>query len=202
LAGFEEFFYDFNSNGVFDLNDSPSAPVGSSLPDGLYNGVLCRQEDEAAGICSRELLNLSQSLEVILSPGAAGYDMLIVDSNGREPSKLSGRSYTLYVSDLYNNPPPGQTTITFQGSGGCSVVEGSVTVPMPSRSQPGALGYPFTVAEDPTPVDPANNPEPDQIKIRLTLPSGNFITQTLSCQVDRIDCSLPQFSPSVYCPED
>ena len=93
LAGFEEFFYDFNSNGVFDLNDSPSAPVGSSLPDGLYNGVLCRQEDEAAGICSRELLNLSQSLEVILSPGAAGYDMLIVDSNGREPSKLSGRSY-------------------------------------------------------------------------------------------------------------
>jgi hypothetical protein len=32
--------------------------------------------------------------------------------------------------------------------------------------------------------------------------SGNFITQTLSCQVDRIDCSLQQFSPSVYCPDE
>jgi len=202
LAGFEEFFYDFNSNGVFDLNDSPSAPAGSSLPDGLYNGVLCRQEDEAAGICSRELLNLSQSLEIILSPGAAGYDMLIVDSNGREPSNLSGRTYMLYVSDLYNNPPPGLTEIKFEGSGGCSAVEGSIIVPLPSRSQPGAVGYPFTVAEDPTPVDPTTNPDPDQIKITLTLPSGNFITQTLSCQVDRIDCSLPQFSPSEYCPEE
>ena len=202
LAGFEEFFYDFNSNGVFDLNDSPKAPAGSSLPDGLYNGVLCSQEDEAAGICSRELLNLSQSLEVILSPGAAGYDMLIVDSNGREPSNLSGRTYMLYVSDFYNNPPPGQTAITFAGSGGCSTVADSIIVPLPSRSQPGAVGYPFTVAEDPTPVDPTTNPDPDQITVTLTLPSGNFIKKTLSCQVDRIDCSLPDFSPSEYCPEE
>ena len=202
LAGFEEFFYDFNSNGVFDLNDSPAASAGSSLPDGHYNGVLCRQEDEDAGICSRELLNLSQSLEIILSPDAAGYDMLIVDSNGREPSNLSGRTYMLYVSDFYNNPPPGLTTVTFEGSGGCSAVEGSITVPLPSRSQPGAIGYPFTVAEDPTPVDPDTNPDPDQITVTLTLPSGNFIKKTLSCQVDRIDCSLPQFSPSEYCPEE
>ena len=129
--------------------------------------------------------------------------MLIVDSNGREPSKLSGRTYMLYVSDLYNNPPPGMTEITFQGSGGCSVVADGFTVPLPSRSQPGAVGYPFTVAEDPTPVDPTTNPDPDQIKITLTLPSGNFITQTLSCQVDRIDCDDPQFSPSEeYCPEE
>ena len=202
LAGFEEFFYDFNSNGVFDLNDSPEALAGSSLPDGLYNGVLCRQEDEAAGICSRELLNLSQSLEIILSPYADGYDALIVDRSGREPSNLSGKTYMLYVSDLYNNPPPGLTKITFEGSGGCSVVEGPITVPLPSRSQPGAVGYPFTVAEDPTPLDSATNPDPDQITVVMTLPSGNFIKKTLSCQVDRIDCSLPDFSPSPYCPEE
>ena len=186
---------------MFDLNDRPSAAAGSSLPDGLYNGVLCRQEDEAAGICSRELLNLSQSLEIILSPDAAGYDMLIVDRNGRQPSTLSGGIYTLYVADLYNNPPPAMTTITFEGSGGCSVVEGGFTVPLPSRSQPGAIGYPFTVAEDPAPVDPTTNPDPDQITVTITLPSGNSIKTTQSCQVDRIDCSLPQFSPSEFCPE-
>ena len=102
--------------------------------------------------------------------------MLIVDSNGREPSNLSGRTYMLYVSDFYNNPPPGLTEITFAGSGGCSAVEGSITVPLPSRSQPGAFGYPFTVAEDPTPVDLAY-PTRIRIKVTLTLPSGNFITK-------------------------
>lgn len=202
LAGFEEFFYDFNSNGVFDLNDSPKAPAGTSLPDGLYNGVLCRPEDEDAGICSRELLNLSQSIEIILSPYADEYYALVVDSNGREPSKLSGRTYMLYVSDLYNNPPPAETKITFESSGGCSVVEQEIEVPLPSRSRPGAIGYPFTVAEDPTPIDPTTNPPPDQITIVLTLPSGISLKTTQSCDVERIDCSLPQFSPSEYCPEE
>ena len=35
LAGFEETYFDLNSNGVFDLNDSPKAGADSSLPDGL-----------------------------------------------------------------------------------------------------------------------------------------------------------------------
>jgi hypothetical protein len=201
LAGFEEFFYDFNSNGVFDLNDSPKAPAGSSLPDGLYNGVLCRQEDEAAGICSRELLHLSQSIEIILSPGPEGYDFLIVDSSGRAPSALSGRDYLLYVADLYNNPPPGLSRITLSGSGGCSVVAPEVIVPLPSKSRPGAYTYPFTVAEDPTPLDDASTPPIDEIVVTLTLPSGNFISKTISCDVERIDCNDPQFSPSEYCPE-
>ena len=130
--------------------------------------------------------------------------MLIVDSNGREPSNLSGRTYMLYVSDFYNNPPPGLTEIKFEGSGGCSVVEDAITVPLPSRSSAGAFGYPFTVAEDPTPVDPDTNPDPDQIRITLTLPSGNFVTQTRSCRVDRVDCDSPPASPlpDNWCPEE
>ena len=81
LAGFEEFYYDFNNNGQFDLNDTPQASANSSLPDGLYNGVLCRSEDEASGVCSRNLVQLSQNLEIILSPGEQGYDFLVVDRN-------------------------------------------------------------------------------------------------------------------------
>lgn len=202
LEGFDEFFYDFNSNGQFDLNDTPKASSGSSLPDGLYNGVLCRSEDEAAGICSRELLHLSQSIEIILSPGPEGYDFLIVDRNGREPSKLSGNDYTLYVADLYNNPPPALSKIALTGSGGCSVVAPEITVPLPSKSRPGAYTYPFTVAEDPTPLDDAAAPPIDEIVVTLTLPSGNFISKTVSCDVERIDCNDPQFSPSDYCPAE
>ena len=53
LAGFEETFVDRNANGIFDLNDSPKAGNDSSLPDGLFNGVLCRAADDEAGLCSR-----------------------------------------------------------------------------------------------------------------------------------------------------
>ena len=201
LAGFEEFYYDFNSNGQYDLNDLPQRASGSSLPDGLYNGVLCRAEDEAVGICSRDLLHIFKSTEIILSPGPDNYDFLIVTNRGREATTLSGADYVMYVSDLYNNPPPGQSLIEMTGSGGCSVVGGPFTVPLPSKSIPGAYTLPFTVAEDPTPLDPASVPDPDQIVVRLTLPSGNFIEKTLSCDVDRIDCSEPQSSPSV-CPSE
>ena len=44
-------------------------------------------EDEAAGICSRDLVQLSQNLELILSPGEKGYDFLVVDRNQREADR-------------------------------------------------------------------------------------------------------------------
>ncbi len=106
LAGFEEFYYDFNNNGQFDLNDTPRPFSNSSVPDGLYNGVLCRSEDEASGVCSRDLVQLSQNLEIILSPGEQGYDLLVVDRNRQEARNTlyGGNTYQLYVADLYNNP--------------------------------------------------------------------------------------------------
>ncbi len=52
-------------------NDTPRPFSDTSVPDGLYNGVLCRSEDEARGVCSRDLVQLSQNLELILSPGRA-----------------------------------------------------------------------------------------------------------------------------------
>lgn len=83
LASFEEFYYNFNNNGQFDLNDTPRTFSDRSLPDGLYNGVLCGSEDEERGVCSRDLVQLSQNLEIILSPGAQGYDFLVIDRNNQ-----------------------------------------------------------------------------------------------------------------------
>ena len=185
LAGFEEIFFDFNSNGQFDLNDTPKATEGSSLPDGLYNGVLCRAADEAAGICTRELLHLSQSIQLILSPDEQGYDFLIVDRNKREAGDAlyGGNTYTLYLSDLYNNPPPALTQIEVTGGGGCSTVNGSNTVPMPSDSAPGAYEFSFAVAAD---IDSASSAsDPDQVVVTITLPSENTLTKTFRCPVSR-----------------
>ena len=200
LAGFEEFYYDFNGNGQYDLNDTPKSAAGSSLPDGLYNGVLCREEDEARGICSRELVHTFASEEIILSPYFDEYYALVVNSSGREASSVSSTNYVLYVSDLYNNPPPVWTQIYFTGTGACSTVAGATLVLPPYDTQPGAFAFPFTVVGDPTAeVDPD---VPDGITVRIVLPTGpSFaVTKTLACDVQRIDCDDPQFSPSVYCP--
>ena len=185
LAGFEEFYYDFNNNGQFDLNDTPRPFSDRALPNGLYNGVLCRSQDEARGVCSRDLVQLSQNLEIILSPGEQGYDFLIVDRNRREASSTlyGGNTYQLYVADIYNNPPPGLTNITITGGGGCSVINAVTIVPLPSSNVAGAYGVSFAVATD---IESELSPsDPDQVEIALTLPSGNAIKRRYNCPVNR-----------------
>ena len=199
LAGFEEFYYDFNNNGQFDLNDTPRPFSNSSVPDGLYNGVLCRSEDEAKGVCSRDLVQLSQNLEIILSPGELGYDLLVVDRNRQEARNTlyGGNTYQLYVADVYNNPPPGLTNITITGGGGCSIINAVSTVPLPSRNVAGAYGVSFAVATD---IESELSPsDPDQVEIALTLPSGNAIKRRYNCPVNRpCDPDKPSagFSPN------
>ena len=199
LAGFEEFYYDFNNNGQFDLNDTPRPFSNSSVPDGLYNGVLCRSEDEARGVCSRDLVQLSQNLEIILSPGEQGYDLLVVDRNRQEARNTlyGGNTYQLYVADLYNNPPPGLTNITITGGGGCSIINAVTTVPLPSSNVAGAYSVSFAVATD---IESELSPsDPDQVEIAMTLPSGNAIKRRYNCPVNRpCDPDKPSagFSPN------
>ena len=199
LAGFEEFYYDFNNNGQFDLNDTPRPFSNSSVPDGLYNGVLCRSEDEARGVCSRDLVQLSQNLEIILSPGEQSYDLLVVDRNRQEARNTlyGGNTYQLYVADLYNNPPPGLTNITITGGGGCSIINAVTTVPLPSSNVAGAYGVSFAVATD---IESELSPsDPDQVEIAMTLPSGNAIKRRYNCPVNRpCDPDKPSagFSPN------
>ena len=185
LAGFEESFFDLNGNGEFDLNDEPKSAVNVPLPDGLYNGVLCGEAEAAMGICSRELIQLWKSIEIILSPDEQGYEFLIVDRNKQKigDAVFGGNSYQLFVSDLYNNPPPALSEITITGTGGCSAINGTATVPLPSSSKAGAYGITFGIATDIESDWPGLNG--DRIEVRLTLPSGNSIYQTLRCPVYR-----------------
>ncbi len=185
LAGFEESFFDLNGNGEFDLNDEPKSAVNVPQPDGLYNGVLCGEAEAAMGICSRELIQLWKSIEIILSPDEQGYEFLIVDRNKQKigDAVFGGNSYQLFVSDLYNNPPPALSEITITGTGGCSAINGTATVPLPSSSKAGAYGITFGIATDIESDWPGLNG--DRIEVRLTLPSGNSIYQTLRCPVYR-----------------
>lgn len=60
---FEE-FVDFDGNGSW------------TTENGLYNGLLCREEDETAGICSRQMVNVFQNQEIVMSGDAAFFRLI------------------------------------------------------------------------------------------------------------------------------
>jgi hypothetical protein len=172
LAGVEEEFIDFNQNGLFDLNDSPS----------LFNGVLCQPADADAGVCSRELVNVRDSLVIVNSFSDAGqFDLAVVDpSSGNEPPELDDDiNYFLYVADIYNNPPPAGTEISFEGSGRCDVLTPTPTLGDTSRA--GAFTTRLSVS---TADGEQATADPDQVSILLTLPGGSTTVRTYPCLVD------------------
>jgi len=60
---FEE-FVDFDGNGTW------------TTQNGLYNGLLCREEDEIAGICSRQMVNVFQNQEIVMSGDTAFFRLV------------------------------------------------------------------------------------------------------------------------------
>jgi hypothetical protein len=204
LAGFDEDFVDFNQNGVYDLNNTPAAAAGSSLPSGLYNGVLCRQSDDDIGVCSRDLLNVRDSIVVINSfSSGSSFDLLVIEADeGNEPDGNDplddGEIYVLYVSDIFNNPPPAGTEISYEGSGRCDVLTPSPTIGDTNR--PGAFGVSFAVS---TADGEAPTADPDQVTIIMTLSNGATSVATYPCRVEDPEPDTgtdggdgPDFSPS------
>ena len=201
LAGFEETFVDRNVNGIFDLNNSPSAPSDSSLPSGQFNGVLCRQADAETGVCSRELINVRDSLVLVNSfSDASNFDIMVINSSEREPSSLLGdQFFIVYVSDIFNNPPPAGSTISFEGSGECEAL--TEVPPISDTNKAGAYAAALAVQTNDfaQSLEEAANSAPDQLTVKLTLPNGSFITETYACRVDRCADNpndFPNFSPS------
>ena len=202
LAGFEETFIDRNANGVFDLNNIPSAEVDTSLPDGVFNGVLCSMENASAGICSRELINVRDSLVLVNAfADAENYDLMLISaSSKREPRVLYENSfYNLFAADRYNNSPPTGSTITYDSSGDCEAI--TEPPPVPDTNRAGAFAAILVVSTEDyaQSLEEAEGSEPDLIEIKLTLPNGSFTTATYACAVSRCaedPASFPQFSPA------
>jgi hypothetical protein len=139
-AGSEEQFTDFNSNGVYDLNDDPA----------VYNGLLCPPEGDGVW-CSRELINVRNSTVLILSAGDGTWDIITVTQSGAEIKNAAeggstlryATTYRVYISDIFNNAPPAGSSIAVSAGGDCAInSETSFTVPTtPAR---GAFGLSVT----------------------------------------------------------
>lgn len=136
VSGSEEVFVDFNANGQFDRNDNPA----------MYNGLLCPVEGDGVW-CSRELVNVRDSLTLTLSGSDIGngwYFNLARESNGVTVTRTQPNTrYIMYVSDIFNNPPPGESTINITVDGGCVLLsDDSITIPNISNGQGnGAYGF-------------------------------------------------------------
>ena len=137
------------TTGNLICNDTPQAPAISSLPDGLYQRCAVPSEDEASGVCSRDLVQLSQNLEIILSPGEKGYDFLVVDRN-----QARGRRRCTAVTPTNSTSQTSTTTLLrphqhyHHGRGWLLVINAVTTVPLPSSNIAGAYGVSFAVATD------------------------------------------------------
>lgn len=93
IAGQEEVFVDFNDNGKYDLNNDPA----------VYNGLLCPVDGNGLW-CSRELLNVRDSVVLILSDPTNWYISMFQGRNEVSGTTASGGPYQVYISDIYNNP--------------------------------------------------------------------------------------------------
>ena len=131
---------------------------------------------------------------------ASNFDIVVINSSEREPSSLLGdQFYTVYVSDIFNNPPPPGSTISFEGSGECEAL--TEVPPIPDTNKAGAYAAALAVQTNDfaQPLEEAANSAPDELTVKLTLPNGSFVTETYACPVDRCaddPAQFPNFSPA------
>ncbi|MEM9257385.1 MAG: hypothetical protein AAGA91_18245 [Pseudomonadota bacterium] len=172
LSGQEEIFVDFNGNDVYDFNDDP--PV--------YNGLLCPPEGDGVW-CSRRLLNVFAQTNIALADDT--FFFVVVDDLDRRSVRFGlgetlqfGRSYTIYVSDQWNNPPEAGSAISLATEGDCELdVDSAFSVP--NFADTGAVGIPLAVkAPNPIPDDP----EQGSVTIGFSGPNGNPDSLRVPCQ--------------------
>ncbi|MCE2594991.1 Ig-like domain-containing protein [Motilimonas cestriensis] len=167
-----------------DIGDRPS--VGNNL----YNGTLCSEANEAANICSRNFVEVSQSSTVIFSDNVyyirvqkwdedlAAPDWVDTDeidlckpvavtvpptaecSNGQRSVKVR-----FWLADIYNNPPVSGLTVSLEADNG--LLSGITEVQTPD-TVPSIYGVsPFMVPIVMTPEKDPNNAKEGTVTISL-----------------------------------
>ncbi|MDZ7782623.1 MAG: hypothetical protein U5K56_06650 [Halioglobus sp.] len=138
IAGQEEIFVDQNSNGQYDLNDSPA----------VYNGLLCPPEGDGVW-CSRELVQVFDDIVVTLSDAPA-WDIILLRGSSVVTTTDHLFNHVALISDRFNNPPPGGSTVTVSTTGDCTLLsEPSFTVPNIGSTGAYAIPVQTNLPEDP-----------------------------------------------------
>ncbi|NRA62693.1 MAG: hypothetical protein HRU25_17715, partial [Psychrobium sp.] len=124
VGGDNEEFVDFDGNGTFDGGNN------------LYNGVLCKNVNHNAGICSNKLVNISRSITILQSGSWARISLIesglnkYAEADYFQSVNVAGSFKTVvaYVSDLHNGRLPIGTVISFETGNGQIIGPTSCTI--------------------------------------------------------------------------
>lgn len=118
-------FLDDNENWVYDYGEEFFDFDGNDECKGndIYNGLLCTDDAEALGICTKELVHVRDDIVIVMSGSDAVIDIvsLQVDEDGY-------RTVTISVFDYNRNSMPGGTTVDVETTNGTIVGETSFEV--------------------------------------------------------------------------
>ncbi|MCK4467873.1 MAG: Ig-like domain-containing protein, partial [Desulfobacterales bacterium] len=128
LKGYDDLpdaFRDDNKNGWYDYGEDFFDFDENDVCEGnyKYNGLLCTDDAEEQGICTKELVHVRDDIVIVMSGSYADIDIvsLQVDEDGY-------RTVTISVSDYNGNSMPGGTTVDVETTNGTIVGETSFEV--------------------------------------------------------------------------
>ncbi len=156
-AGAEE-FRDINSNNSFDSGN------------GIFNGTLCQDADEASGICSNDLVEVRDSLVLAMSASNAVFTF---SPTSVDLVANASQSVQVTVADTNGNSMPGDSAIVVETSNGTLVGAVAFTV-----STGTTFPYMFSVFVDQE--ETANNKTTGILTVTVTTPKGVISTSSIT----------------------
>ncbi len=152
-----KWFLDFNQNGIWDE------------PDGLYNGILCREQDASAGLCSRSGVTIRRDYLIIMSSNQPLLENGLLVGQPAVLDLNNTNSFVAALADIHGNPLPAGTKVELDASNAKNVNVSPAEITIPSTHEP----QPF-----PAIVTPSGNEPPEgYLQIKITTPDG-LITST------------------------
>lgn len=160
-SGAEETFIDVDQSGDY------------STGNGIYNGTLCPNDGTN---CSRDLITARKDITIVASNHTQYIS--VIDVTRRKLSDatvLVPGLYTLYIADIFNNPPAAGSTI-FLTSEKCNI-ESGIEFDIPNTNTAGAYSIDLTLGETEESTEGIDSTESTEGEIIVTVIYPDDITQ-------------------------
>jgi hypothetical protein len=166
-----EAFLDSNENGVYDFGEEYFDFNGDGQythANGIYNGILCSEGAQAAGMCSPQLVQVQNDIIIVMSGSFIniGLSPSVVDLRG-----FPSATVRVSLSDDRNQPPPANSKVSVTTTNG-DIGEGADFV-TPNTYWPGPVGFSFIITGNEDEI------EFGYLTVEVTTPQGNITSASI-----------------------
>ena len=168
LNDWPEEFVDFDRDGIFNPNKN-----------GIYNGTLCSDDAEADSLCTKKLLNVRDSLVLVMSESFANISFRpnVVDlttATGQESQNVE----IAIGGQLFNQPMPAGSTVEFSTTNGTLVGEKSIKIG--NTNFDGPIVFAVTIERESDP----NKKAVGMLQVKITTPNDNISSASIPVRDD------------------